>query len=59
MDARGVHVLLDARTACIARHQRLLVVPAPPRVQRVLELCAVHGCFRLLDPGDDRARLVA
>jgi anti-anti-sigma factor len=59
MDARGVHVLLDARSACVALHRRLLLVPAPQRVMRILELCSVHGCFRLLDSGDDRAQVAA
>ena len=41
LDARGVHVLIDARSACRSRHQRLAVIPGPRRVQRVIELCNV------------------
>jgi anti-sigma B factor antagonist len=59
MDARGLHVLVEARSACRAQQRRLLLVPAPERVQRILELCGVDGCFELLEPGDHTARLVA
>ena len=41
LDVRGVHVLIDARSACHSRHRRLALVPGPPRVQRVIELCNV------------------
>jgi anti-sigma B factor antagonist len=59
MDARGVHVLLDARSACRARQRRLLLVPAPERVQRILALCDVDGRFELLQPSKHPLRLVA
>jgi anti-sigma B factor antagonist len=39
MDARGVHLLLDARSACRALGRRLTVIPGPDNVQRVLDLC--------------------
>jgi anti-anti-sigma factor len=42
LDGRGVHVLLDARSACRDRHLRLTLIPGPPCVQRVLELCNVR-----------------
>jgi anti-sigma B factor antagonist len=59
LDARGLHVLLDARSACRAQQRRLVLVPAPERVQRILELCDVDRCFELLEPGQHPARLVA
>src|SRR5262245_49508526 len=39
LDARGAHVLLDARSACHKRQRRLTVIPGPDRVHRVLALC--------------------
>jgi anti-anti-sigma regulatory factor len=45
LDARGVHVLLDARSACRAHQRRLLIVPAPERVQRILALRRVDPHF--------------
>jgi len=39
IDARGVHVLRDARTACQALDRRLTVTSATDNVQRVLDLC--------------------
>jgi anti-anti-sigma factor len=39
MDARGVHVLSDALSACRALNRRLTVIPGPDGVQRVLDLC--------------------
>jgi anti-sigma B factor antagonist len=59
LDARGVHVLIDARAACQAQQRRLLLVPAPDRVQRIFELCRVDGYFEFLAPGEHPARLVA
>jgi anti-anti-sigma factor len=50
LDARGVHVLVDARAACWAQGRRLLVIPAPDRVQRILAVCDVDACFELLEP---------
>jgi anti-anti-sigma factor len=58
MDARGLHVLLDARAACTAQHRRLLLVPAPDHVQRTLELCGLDRYFEHLEPGQ-HPRLVA
>jgi anti-sigma B factor antagonist len=58
MDARGLHVLLDARSACTAQQRRLLLASVPDHVQRLLELCRVDGYFELLEPGD-HPRLVA
>jgi len=45
LDARGVRVLLDARSACQARNRRLTVMPPPQPVQRVLHLCGLDGAF--------------
>jgi anti-anti-sigma factor len=39
IDARGVHVLCDARSACRALDRRLTIIPGPGHVQRVLALC--------------------
>ena len=49
LDARGVHVLLDALSTCRAQQRRLLLVPAPHRVQRILALCRVDDRFELLE----------
>jgi anti-anti-sigma factor len=57
MDPRGVHVLLDARRLCARLRRRLYLIPAPPRVQRVLALCNVLGEFDLLGPGEQPVRL--
>jgi len=59
LDARGVHVLLDALSGCEAQHRRLRVLPAPPRVQRILHLCGVADRFALLAPDQPAERLVA
>ena len=59
LDVRGVQVLLDARSACRAQQRRLLIVPAPERVQRILELCGVAQYFELLEPDEYRASGVA
>jgi anti-anti-sigma factor len=59
IDARGVHVLLDARSACHAQQRRLLLVPAPERVQRILAVCQVDGRFELLEPSEHPLRRAA
>ena len=59
LDARGVHVLLDALSACEAQQRRLVVVPAPPRVQRVLGICGVAERFEPLAPDGSAEQLVA
>ena len=41
LDARGVHVLIDAGAACRAQHRTLTVIPGPEHVQRILTLCGV------------------
>jgi anti-sigma B factor antagonist len=48
LDARGVHVLLDARAACDAQQRRMAVIPAPARVQHVIGLCNLD--FTLAEP---------
>lgn len=58
LDVRGVHVLLDARSSCQARGRRLLLIPAPDPVQRVLELCGVGSSFELVEPAKAPAQLV-
>src|SRR5262249_35826337 len=45
IDARGVHVLLDSRSECEARHRRLTLIPPTARVCRVLELCGLGRAF--------------
>jgi anti-anti-sigma factor len=59
LDARGVHVLLDALSACEARQRQLLVMPAPPRVQRILDLCGVGARFEPLAPAEPAEQLAA
>jgi anti-sigma B factor antagonist len=59
LDVRGVHVLLDTRSACQTKQRRLLVVPAPQPVQRILELCGVDGSFERLDPSEYPDPLIA
>ena len=59
LDARGVHVLLDALSACEARRRQLLVLPAPPRVQRILDLCGVGERFEPLAPAEPAEQLAA
>lgn len=59
LDARGVHVLLDALSGCEARQRRLLVMPAPPRVQRILDLCGVGERFEPLAPAEPAEQLAA
>jgi anti-anti-sigma factor len=46
IDVRGVHVLLEARSACVARNQRIVVTPTTARVRRTFELCHVDGLLR-------------
>jgi anti-sigma B factor antagonist len=41
MDARGVHVLLDANSTCRALNRRMTLIPGPDNIQRVLALCGV------------------
>ena len=48
MDARGVHLLVDARSTCLTLDRRLTIIPGPEPVQRVLELCNVD--FALAEP---------
>jgi anti-sigma B factor antagonist len=56
LDARGVHVLLDARRACRAQQRRLLL-EAPPRcVERALSLCGVAESFERLVPAEASLR---
>ena len=38
---------------------RLLLIPGPERVQRIVELCDVTKDFELLEPPEHPARLVA
>jgi anti-anti-sigma factor len=59
IDARGVHVLLDARAACSARQRRLLVIPAPEHVQRIIAFCCGDGGFELIEPDHRAARSAA
>jgi anti-sigma B factor antagonist len=59
MDARGAHVLLDARTACRAQRRRLFLIPGPEPVRRTLALCGLDRSFELVEPGEHPARLVA
>jgi anti-anti-sigma factor len=56
LDVRGVHVLLDARAACRARHRRLLIVPAAEPVQRILRICGVDRSFELVEAGEHPPR---
>ena len=49
LDARGVRVLLGARSACEARNLRLTLQPSD-RVQDVLELCCLGDAFELAEP---------
>jgi anti-anti-sigma factor len=48
IDARGVHVLLDARAACQALGRRMTVIPGPDSVQRVLDLCGFGRAAELV-----------
>jgi anti-anti-sigma factor len=48
IDARGVRLLVDARSACRSLGRRLTVIPGPEPVQRVFELCNVD--FALAEP---------
>ena len=50
LDVRGVHVLLDAREACLPAGRRMLVLPAPARVWQIVVLCGVGDRFDLLRP---------
>jgi anti-anti-sigma factor len=50
LDARGVHVLLDARSACLENGRRLTLVPGPEPVRRVLEICGLGTAFAVAEP---------
>jgi len=41
LDSTGVHLILEASAQARARGTRLLVLPGPPAIQRVFELCGV------------------
>ncbi len=41
LDARGVHVLIDAGAACREQARTLTVIPGPEHVQRILTLCGI------------------
>src|SRR4051794_13676931 len=43
MDTTGVHLVLDVSTQAKVRSTRFVVLPGPPAVQRVFELCGFSG----------------
>jgi anti-anti-sigma factor len=59
LDARGVHVLLEALSACEALQRQLHVIPAPLRVQRILGLCGLAKRFEPMAPGEPSEQLAA
>jgi hypothetical protein len=49
----------EALSGCEARQRQLLVMPAPPRVQRILDLCGVGERFELPAPDEPAEQLAA
>src|SRR4051794_39433537 len=43
MDTSGVHLVLDVSTQAKFRAARFVLLPGPPAVQRVFELCGFSG----------------
>jgi anti-anti-sigma factor len=43
MDSTGVHIVLECQRRAQAQDVHFVVLPGPPGVQRVLELCGVRN----------------
>jgi anti-anti-sigma factor len=41
IDSSGVHALIETHNHCAAQGTRLVIVPAPPELQRVFEICGL------------------
>ncbi len=45
IDSTGLRLLLSVRNGAMRERRHLLVVPGPPRVQRIFELTGTRGLF--------------
>jgi anti-sigma B factor antagonist len=71
IDSTGVHGLMNARKRCAEQGAQLVILPGPPAVQHVFEVCGLIGLLPFSDQppqsnattlrddldGDDRTRL--
>jgi anti-sigma B factor antagonist len=55
IDSSGVHGLIDTSNRCVGQGTRLVIVPGPPAVQRVFDLCGV-GAILPFAADDGRVR---
>lgn len=53
IDSCGVHVLINTRNRCAEQGTRLVIIPGPPAVQRVFEIC---GLIEILTFSDHHPR---
>ncbi len=51
IDSTGLRTLLSVRNGAMRERRRLLVVPGPPRVQRIFELTGTRGLFDWAEAG--------
>jgi anti-anti-sigma factor len=60
IDVSGVRTLLRAHGHAVARSVRLVIVPAPPRVQRIFAACGVEGTLPFVagPPRETHARRI-
>jgi anti-anti-sigma factor len=50
MDSSGLRLILSAHAAARREGRSLEIVPGPPAVQRVFQLCGVEGELRFVAP---------
>ena len=58
IDSSGVRWLVLTRERCMAEGRRLLMVPASPRVRRVLTICDLEHLFELVPSVDATTELI-